>query len=157
MPSIRPGLILAAALSFAVPSLAQERVQQRMSAEEFRATGLDTLDPAQLARLDAWFARQLASAQAETDEAPADRGGSVRPARVAEAPVDSTLAGTFSGFAKGREYTLANGQVWRQIDAAQLPGVTLQAPAVEIRPARLGGWWMRVGAYNTRARVERIR
>ena len=67
------------------------------------------------------------------------------------------MTGTFTGFAKGREYTLANGQVWRQTDATALPGVTVDAPSVQIRPARLGGAWLKIGDYNTRARVERVR
>src|SRR5690606_31376490 len=31
-------------------------------------------------------------------------------------PITSTLVGEFRGFAKGRQYTLANGQVWEQIE-----------------------------------------
>ena len=71
--------------------------------------------------------------------------------------VDSPLVGPFQGFARGREYTLANGQVWRQVDNTQLSGVSDEAATAQIRPARLGGWWLKINTYNTRARVERVR
>ncbi|WP_394004012.1 hypothetical protein ACF3M1_03610 [Luteimonas sp. WGS1318] len=158
MRAPRLGLVAVLALVIALPALAQDRsLQARMGVEEFRAAGLQKLDAEELARLDAWFARQL---ERETTAAVAavDRPEpSTRAPRAAEAPVDSTLVGTFTGFAKGREYTLANGQVWRQTDAAVLPGVTLETASVQIRPARLGGWWLKINDYNTRARVERVR
>ena len=155
------GIVTTFALSIAGPGFAQDRsLQDRMGMAEFRAAGLDRLDVEQLARLDAWFARQLDGAVAEASTAAAaqsDSGVGLRAPQVAPVEVDSTLAGAFNGFAKGREYTLANGQVWRQTDAAVLPGVSLQDARVQIRPARLGGWWLKVADFNTRARVERVR
>ena len=158
MRAVHSTLCTALAQFVAGPALAQDAsLQARMGAEEFRAAGLQKLDAGELARLDAWFARQL-ERETTAAVAAADRPEpSTRAPRVDEAPVDSTLAGTVTGFAKGREYTLANGQVWRQTDAAVLPGVTLEAAPVQIRPARLGGWWLKVADYNTRARVERVR
>lgn len=85
-----------------------------------------------------------------TTAAPADRPDSER---VIHASVKAPSPALFLGDSA----TLANGQVWRQTDAAVLPGVTLEAAPVQIRPARLGGWWLKVGDYNTRARVERVR
>lgn len=158
MRTHRAVLAAALALSLAFPAIAQTAsLQTRMGDEAFRAAGLHKLDAAELARLDAWFARQLERETTAAAAAVHRSELSARAPRAAEVPVDSTLTGTFTGFAKGREYTLANGQVWRQTDAAALPGVTLDAPSVQIRPARLGGWWLKVGDYNTRARVERVR
>ena len=166
-------ILIASALAIASPVAAQSlRIETEMSAAERSATGIERLTETERAQLNAW----LADRAARTGAAP--QGGPDVDARVAEAreagrrealadahveaaqarePVDSTLAGTFTGFAKGREYTLANGQVWRQTDAAVLPGVTLEAAPAQIRPARLGGWWLKVADYNTRARVERVR
>lgn len=147
------GLFATLTLATALPAHAQHSaLQSRMGQEEFRAAGLEKLDATELARLESWVAQQL-DAEADTAQRDAD------PRAPAPAPVavDSTLAGTFTGLARGREYTLANGQVWRQTDAAVLPGINLESPPVQIRPARLGGWWMKVAHYNTRARVERVR
>ena len=146
MRAHRTALVAALALSLAWPAFAQTgALQARMGDDAFRAAGLQKLDPAELARLETWFARQLeqeTSAAVAAVERPAP---AVRTPRAEETPVDSTLVGLFNGFGKGREYTLANGQVWRQTDATALPGVTVDAPPVQIRPARLGGWWLKVG------------
>ncbi len=152
-------LFVALACAAAAPSLAQDRpLQDRMGDEVFRAAGLQKLEPAELARLEAWIAQQLQHETTRAVEA-TERAVAERPAAPRPAPteVDSTLVGTFDGFGKGREYTLANGQVWRQTDGAQLPGVTRQSPRVQIRPARVGGHWLKVDDFNLRARVERVR
>ncbi len=155
MRAVVLGIAAAIGLSCAGASYAKDPVlQDRMGEAEFRAAGLQKLDAAELARLDAWIAQQLADTVAT-----ATTGQPLSPARMEPeaTEVDSTLVEPFTGFSKGRDYTLANGQVSRQTDAAILPGVTLDNAAVQIRPARLGGWWMKVSNYNTRARVERVK
>ena len=72
-------------------------------------------------------------------------------------PIKSTLAGEFRGFAKGNRYTLANGQVWEQIEAASLSGVRKTNPAVTIKPGLFNNWFFRIDGYNTPAKVRRIK
>lgn len=139
-------------------------LETRMGSAQFRAAGLHKLDEAELQSLERWMDTQAAGhgpAQAQLEEARAAgrrEASQLRGApQVAPEPVSSTLAGRFEGFRRGREYTLANGQVWRQIGDNAMEGVRAEAPAVEIQPSRLGGWWMRVAGYNLRVRVERIR
>ena len=168
-------ILIAAAWAIASPAAAQTRpIEAEMSAAERSATGIERLTDSERAALNAWLARRGAQSGTPSVDAPdvdarlaaAREAGrrealadaqEVQAAQQSREPVDSTLTGTFTGFAKGREYTLANGQVWRQTDATALPGVTVDAPSVQIRPARLGGAWLKIGDYNTRARVERVR
>ena len=63
----------------------------------------------------------------------------------------------FRGFAKGNRYTLANGQVWEQIEPARLDGVKRTDPAVTIKPGLLNSWVLRIDGYNTPAKVRRIK
>jgi len=160
--SPRRGALLAASLLLAVGSAWAQTpaLEDRMGQTQFRAAGLHKLDPAELQALDAWIAAQSVEPAARTGErGPAmrrDGDAGMRAEPVATA-VSSTLVGRFEGFSRGREYTLANGQVWRQTGDTPLQGVRADGPAVEITPARLGGWWMRVAGYNTRVRVERVR
>lgn len=154
-------LVLAAALA-ALPALAQQPpIQQQMSPEEFRAAGLDKLSAEELASLNTWLGRTIetqaarAASEAKRKVESENRGffnfGSSEPVR-------STLQGQFNGFARGRTYTLANGQVWRQVDEASLAGVRLADPEVVISPSLIGNaWYMTVGRYNTRAKVERVK
>jgi hypothetical protein len=68
------------------------------------------------------------------------------------------MPGPFRGFGKGREYTLDNGQLWRQVDTASLVGVKLDNPEVRITPSIAGNaWYLAVKGYSTRAKVERVK
>jgi hypothetical protein len=74
-----------------------------------------------------------------------------------EEPIKSTLVGQFRGFGKGNKYTLANGQVWEQIEPARLDGVKKTDPAVTIKPGIFNVWFLRIDGYGTAAKVRRIK
>lgn len=168
-------VLIAAALAAALPAYAQQTgIEDRLTASEFRAAGLGKLSEAELARLNELLARETgasaAGAPAAVDveariaqareegrrEAAVAADPGVRPAASRE-PVESTLPGAFTGFARGREYTLANGQVWRQTDSASIAGARGQDVGVRVRPGLLSAWWLQVDGYNAQAKVERVR
>ncbi|MDQ3288122.1 MAG: hypothetical protein M3Q42_07640 [Pseudomonadota bacterium] len=161
----RPAALALAALLVLAPSLqAQETgvpIQQQMSPEQFKAAGLDRLDPEQLANLNAWLNRTLDEqntraveiAKKQVNEE--NRGFLIFPGRE---PIKSRYIGEFRGFGKGRTYTLENGQVWQQKDDASLAGVRLDSPEVTITPGMIGNlWFFGVEGYNTKAKVQRIK
>ncbi len=192
-------LVLAAGTGQAQESTAPLR--QQMSAEEFKAAGLDKLSAAELAALEAWLQQRTAGttvaapAAAPAPAAPVAPAAAAAPVAAATAtatvdaaelerireqareegrrevrettrgfldfgsaePITSTLVGEFRGFAKGRQYTLANGQVWEQVEPARLDGVRRQDPKVTIKPGILNVWFLRIEGYNTPAKVRRIR
>lgn len=161
MPTLPRLLVLAAALT-ALPALAAPPpIQQQMTPEEFRGAGLDKLSAEELARLNAWLGRTI--------ESEAEKAATAAKKRVEDdtrgffsfgssEPIKSAIVGEFRGFANGRSYTLANGQVWRQTDDASLAGVRLADPAVTITPSMVGNaWYMSVGRYGTRAKVTRTK
>ena len=162
-----PALVLSAALltlggtASAQDALAQRPLQQDMSPEEFKAAGLDKLSTEELARLNAWLNRKIdaestkAAAQAQDKIKSETRGffsfGS-------EEPIVSNIVGEFRGFQKGRNYTLANGQEWEQVEDASLAGVRKADPKVKITPSKVGNaWYLAIDGYNTRAKVRRIK
>ena len=146
------------------PAFAQAQtppIERQMTPEEFKAAGLDKLSPEELARLNAWLGRTIS---AESDKAAAVATDKIKQENRgffdfgSAEPINATLAGDFRGFARNRTYTLDNGQVWQQIDDAELPGIRLSNPAVNIKPAMVGNtWYLKVGKYNTRAQVKRIK
>lgn len=155
--------LLAAPLVFA--QQAGDRIEQQMSAEQFKAAGLDQLSAEQLQNLNAWLNRTLviettkaatqAAKQAKEKVEDEHRGflsfGS-------DEAITGRLQGEFRGFGKGREYQLDNGQLWRQVDSASLAGVRLENPQVTIKPSMIGStWYFKVEGYNTAAKVERIK
>lgn len=158
--------VLGLAVAWPLATQAQDtaeapRIEQQMTPEQFRAAGLDQLTPGQLANLNAWLNRTLvveterAAAQAKKKVEDESRGflnfGS-------DEPVLGQIRGTFDGFGAGRSFILANGQEWEQVDATTLHGVRLVDPEVRITPSVMGNaWYMKVGKYNTRAKVRRIK
>ena len=154
-------LLLCAASGAALAQSGQRPLEQDMTPEEFKAAGLDKLSPEELARLNAWLDRKIdtettrAAAAAEDKVKDETRGffnfGS-------KEPIVSAIQGEFRGFQSGRNYVLANGQEWEQIDNASLVGVRKANPAVKITPALVGNaWYMAIDGYNTRAKVRRVK
>lgn len=169
-------VLIAAALAASMPAFAQQtRIEDRLTASEFREAGLGKLSAAELSRLNALLAREpiapaaavpATDADVEARIAQAREAGrlealgedrGLRPAAESREPIESTIPGAFAGFAPGREYTLANGQVWKQIDGASIAGARGQDIAARVRPGFMGAWWLQVDGYNTQAKVERIR
>ncbi|MGY0560144.1 hypothetical protein ACW7G2_05435 [Luteimonas sp. A277] len=165
MPRLRL-MIVAVALACATPAMAQQGLQQQMSAEEFRASGLDKLSAAELANLDRWLQRQQEETTVAVERAVEQGRGEGREQALQEVqqgapvppagPVRGILSGQFNGFGRGQRYTLDNGQVWEQTDGTRMDGVRVSSPAVTISPGVLGVWWLRIDGYNTRTKVRRV-
>ncbi len=155
-------LVLLAAFAFAPHNArADKPIEQEMTPDEFKSAGLAKLSPEELARLNTWLGRKIetvastatkaAKKKVEDDNRGFFNFGSTE-------PVVAKMVGEFKGFAKGREYTLDNGQLWRQTDGATLVGVKLDSPEVRINPSIAGNaWYIAVKGYNTRAKVERVK
>ena len=181
------GLALATTATVAAaqsPAPGATLMEQRMTPEEFKAAGLHKLSPEELAALQDWMQRQQGVVAAPAASAPAAAGAVALSAadveRIREEareegrkevketnrgffdfgsdePIKSTLVGEFRGFAKGNTYTLANGQVWEQVEPARLEGVRKTDPAVTIKPGLLNVWFLRIDGYNTAAKVRRVK
>lgn len=163
--SLRPW-VLAALLALAPGAMAQQSIQQQpiqqqMTPAQFKAAGLDQLNAEQLANLNAWLngtiqaeatkAAVTAKKQVEDDNRGFLNFGSSE-------PLVARMIGDFRGFGSGRSYTLDNGQVWQQTDAATLAGVRLSNPQVKLTPSMIGNaWYLQVQGYNTRAKVQRVK
>jgi len=139
-------------------------VETQMSADEFKAAGLDKLSAQELATLNAWLQHKVVQETTKAVEVAKEEGRK----EVKEInrgffdfgsseAIESTLVGEFKGFAKGRQYTLENGQVWEQIEPASLEGVRRTNPKVSVKPGMFNNWFMRIDGYNTAAKVRRIK
>lgn len=139
-------------------------VEQLMSADEFKAAGLDKLSAQELAALNAWLQRKVGQETAKAVEVAKEEGRK----EVAEKnrgffdfgsteAIESNIVGEFKGFANGRKYTLQNGQIWEQVEPASLEGVRRTDPKVTIKPGLFNNWFMRIDGYNTAAKVRRIK
>ena len=162
MLRIRTRLLAAVILLALAPcAAAQQRIEQQMSPEQFKATGLDRLSPEQLANLNAWLNGKLEIETAKAAETAkkkvVEENRGFAPFGSTE-PITGSINGDFRGFGKGRTYTLDNGQVWEQVDDARLAGAHLTNPQVKITPTIAGNtWYLAVKGFNTRAKVQRVK
>ena len=159
--SLAVALLLICLSPIAGAQTPQPAIEKQMTPEQFKAAGLDKLSADELAHLNAWLGRtldtQTAKASAETKQRIEHENRGFLTFNSDE-PITAHISGDFHGFDKGRIYTLDNGQVWQQIDDAELAGVRLTDPEVRIKPAMVGNsWYMSVGKYNSRAQVKRIK
>lgn len=153
-------LLLASTLVFA-----QQRdgapIERQMTAEEFKAAGLDKLSAEELARLNGWLNRTVVQeskkAVAEAKQKQVDENNRMFSFGGGDA-FEARLVGSFNGFGRGKKFTLDNGQVWQQIDDATMYGVKLENPTVQLKPSVMGSaWWMRVDKRAVNAKVKRIK
>ena len=146
------------------PAALSADVETQMSAEQFKAAGLDKLSARELATLNAWLQQKVNTETAVAVEKARDEGRKevVEKNRGffdfgSSEPIESAIAGEFTGFAKGKRYTLQNGQVWEQTEAASLSsGRKIDVP-VKIKPGVMGVWYMQIKGYNTQAKVRRVK
>jgi hypothetical protein len=153
-------LVLLLSLLLAPLASAQEfsSLEERMSAADFRAAGLDKLSDEELARLNEWLRRngpRGASATLAPQGPPIYRRGMFEKADA----IHSRLVGDYNGQSgKGTRFELENGQVWEVSDSgSRLATQRMSRPAVTVEPGLLGAWYLRLDEFNGRVSVRRIR
>ncbi len=144
--------------AFAVQAQSFSSLEERMSAQEFRAAGLDKLTPEELAALNAWLQNRTAGTAPSAYARPAAEEDRIGFRDTYDGTgVVSRIAGEFTGWDGKTKFTLENGQVWEQAESSSLKGVRLDSPAVTIEPAFMGSWLLKVEGYNKTVRVRRIK
>ncbi|AKS43064.1 hypothetical protein [Wenzhouxiangella marina] len=161
------GALLCLPLTQALAQSDFSTVEERMTGQEFRETGLYKLTDEELAALNRWIAqRSLAEGQSLSPAAaggPAvTESGEVVDRRGLrddsdERPIESRIVGSFSGWDGDTEFVLENGMVWEQTDGQRFNMSTMENPRVTIEPGFMGSWRLQVEGYNARVQVRRIR
>lgn len=130
-------------------------VEQRFTAEQLKATGLDTLSAQQLQALNQLLSHdQNAVITEAVKQQRRERVGLADP--VDSEPVTSKLKGEFRGWSSGTVLELENGQRWRVIEGSLFLGKSLPAPKVTIRPGMTGSWYLEAEGQTPKAKVKRL-
>jgi hypothetical protein len=152
-------LVLLALVGSAASAQEFSTLEERMSAKEFKAAGLDKLTPEELAQLNAWLSQEVGEVAGSAAPAvPVDRRG-LESSGGDYSDIETRIDGRFTGW-DGREgrFVLTNGQVWQSIDpGSRLRGVDLDSPRVTIEAGSFGAWFLSVEGHNTRVRVKRVK
>lgn len=153
-----PGLLLALSLaSFAVMAdQTYVNVEQRLTAEQLHATGLDTLTPEQLALLNQLLHEQSAQAAANEKSAKDDESPRTSFLGLDDQPIKSRLKGEVSGWEPGTVFELENGQKWKVLKGYMKLRKPLQSPEILVIPGFAGRWFLQVDEDLPKSRVYRI-
>lgn len=130
-------------------------LEERMSQEEFTASGLDKLNAEQLKYLNAWIQSKGVS---EIGAPIRHRDGTADfyPEDEERAEIESAIAGEFKGWFGNTRITLENGQVWQQSESGR-GGFKMNSPNVKIKPMMMGSWLMYIDGCGCDMRVRRIK
>lgn len=135
-------------------------LEEQMTGEEFRATGLDKLSPEELATLNEWIrARSLATLDAPRSATSPSLTGNSNRSEIEEMPretIVSRINGTFSGWDGQTVFKLENGMIWAQADKDKFYTQEMQSPTVTIKPGLFGAWNLTVEGHDDECRVQRI-
>ena len=150
------GLILALWLATLVVMAQQpaDSLEHRLTAEQFHATGLDTLSPAQLALLNQLLGKQPPAVAGNASRT--DPGRSHGFIGVDDQPSKSRLKGATGGWEPGTVFELDNGQQWKVLKGHFTFYKPLQAPDIVLVPGIAGRWFLRFDEDTPMARVYRI-
>ena len=157
---MRRFLLLAITLLLSMPALAGERtwvpIEQRLSAEQLRATGLDSLSSEQLALLNRLLSEDRAADLKAADvERTQDESG-LRQKRTPPQSVSATVQGSSRAWTHGQTLVLDNGQRWRVVDSGVNFGKPVANPQVTIEPGFLGSWYLRIDDGTPPIKVQRV-
>ena len=158
-------LVLALVPSLALAQSAYVKLEERLSQQQLRDTGLDTLTPQQLALLNSLLDEQTQAAvkqvraQAQAEAAASGSQRDPDPSRfigLADEPIASRAKGTITGWAPGTEFVLENGQVWKVLKGERTLDAPMESPEVRVVPGVAGRWFLEVDPDLPKARVYRI-
>jgi hypothetical protein len=147
-------LSLMAAVAFS--EQAYVNVEQRLTREQRRETGLDTLTPAQLQRLNELLrgdAIKVAAAEKAQNKDKPVRNSYIG---LDDKPIKSRLKGTISGWDVDTVFELENGQTWKVLKGSMKLRKPMQSPEVIVVPGIAGRWFLQVDEDLPKARVYRI-
>jgi hypothetical protein len=144
-------------------------LEERMSSQEFKESGLDKLTSTQLGALNEWL-RRHSVATLENVNAPTPDGGMASGPKgdmrgFANQPKDdslgkvinATIEGSFNGWvAKGTLFKLTNGMVWQQDEKDSFSIAPIENAQVTIKKSMMGNWHLMVAGHSKKVEVIRI-
>mgnify|MGYP001826685734 CR=1 FL=1 len=139
-------------------------LQEQMTGKEFDAAGLDKLSPQELTALNEWIrSHSLGSLAVAKTTSPVvtasediDRRGLPSDDGENEAPIESRLTGSFSGWDGQTVFKLENGMIWVQDNKDKFHIKEVQNPAVTIEKGMFNSWKLSIEGHKDDCKVRRI-
>jgi hypothetical protein len=132
-------------------------IEQRLTAEQLRATGLDQLSPEQLQLLNSLLREDVVKAvEASKTEAATERASSSSLIGLNDQPIRSRVKGSVGGWEPGTVFELENGQNWKVLKGSMKLRKPFESPEIVVVPGIAGRWFLQVDEDLPKARVYRI-
>ncbi|MGH8050172.1 MAG: hypothetical protein ACREPB_05880 [Arenimonas sp.] len=131
-------------------------IEKRLSAEQLRETGLDSLSPGQLERLNQLLrddSKKVSEIEQLRRKDDANRTSYIG---LNDQPIKSRLIGEVGGWEVDTVFELENGQKWKVLKGSMKLRKPLQSPAIIVVPGIAGRWFLQVDEDLPKARVYRI-
>lgn len=151
LPAVICLLLLALPLAGAAQSYVP--IEQRLTAEQMQASGLDTLSRQQLQVLNSLLSNEQAVVEERVEQTTRSRLAGLLEREKAE-PVRGTVKGEFRGWVPGRVIELESGQRWRVTEGELYLRRPMTAPLATITPGMISGWYLQVEGQSPRAKVQ---
>lgn len=153
---IRSLTLFAGSLLAATALLAQESsfpgIEALMTPEEYQASGMDKLSPAERDALNRWLIRYTA----QDSEVLRNTNEEVKEA-AEEQEIVSRITGDFKGWSGDTRFTLENGQVWQQRRRGNYRHTGDPNPEVRISKNFMGFYRLEVVETGKTVQVKRLR
>lgn len=153
-----PKVVVLMFLALPLLAMAQQSyvpIEQRLTAEQMRETGLDTLSDPQLKRLNLLLSGEQVIVEERVESATRSRLTTLLDRKAAE-PIRAAVKGEFRGWAPGREIELENGQRWRVTEGELYLRRPMQSPTATVSPGLISGWYLQVEGQSPRAKVQLV-
>ena len=151
-------ILLALVLSpfVALAEQAYVNIEQRLTSEQLRETGLSSLTSEQLKRLNQLLNEELANVIKIEKSQSKDRPIPVSYIGLNDKPIKSRLKGSVSGWEVDTIFELENGQRWKVLKGQMKLRKLMQSPDIIVVPGIAGRWFLQVDEDLPKARVYRI-
>lgn len=151
-------IVLALVLSpfVALAEQAYVNIEQRLTSEQLRETGLSTLSPEQLKRLNQVLNEESVTFAKIEKPQSNDRPIPMSYIGLNDKPIKSRLKGTVSGWEVNTIFELENGQRWKVLKGQMKLRKPMQSPNIIVVPGIAGRWFLQVDEDLPKARVYRI-
>jgi hypothetical protein len=134
----------------------ESTLEERLSATQFKAFGLDKLTAEELQALNAWLQGRGAIDKAG-NEPRRTRDGYI-PDDIERVAVKANIVGTFTGWGGSTVFKLDNGQEWRQTEPGSYSAQPATDVGVTIKPKSFGSWLLVLDkCASCRVSVKRIK
>lgn len=151
LPAVISLMLLALPLAAAAQTYVP--IEQRLTAEQMQASGLDTLSRQQLQVLNSLLSNEQAVVEERVEETTRSRLAGLLEREKAE-PIRGAVKGEFRGWVPGKVIELETGQRWRVTEGTLYLRRPMAAPMATVTPGMISGWYLQVDGQSPRAKVQ---